>query len=121
MYPALTPAHVAGKSRVRVARAAERPQPLVRAVANQRLETETNGIGICLGTAGRLGVSQQPLVDMKGFLHTYDYAIDVWLSWTVNVSLSAVPLVRVLDEAPDATAAAGQDLGDLLRPGGQRV
>jgi hypothetical protein len=57
---------------------AESPQPLISAVADERLETEPNGISIGPGPARRLGVSEQPLVDMEGFLHTYNCAIDVW-------------------------------------------
>ena len=72
-------------------------------MANQRLETETNGIGICLGTAGCLGVSQQPLVDVKGLLHTYDYAIDVWLLWPSNVSLAPNVPVRLVVAEPNET------------------
>src|SRR5436309_1678383 len=41
---------------------------------------------IGLGHHGRL---VQPVVDMEGLLHTYDYAIDVWLLWPANVALAS--------------------------------
>jgi hypothetical protein len=68
---------------------AERPQPLVRAVANERLETETNRVGICLSAGSRLGIPQQPLVDVERLLHTYDGAMDVWLKGPSPGSLAS--------------------------------
>jgi len=57
---------------------AKRPKTLICAVTDQRLETEANGIRIGLSSSGRLGFSQQMLIDVQRLLHPYDYAICVW-------------------------------------------
>jgi hypothetical protein len=44
---------------------AESAEPLVRAAADQRLEPEANRLGVCLRTRSRLGIAQEPLVDMQ--------------------------------------------------------
>src|SRR5262249_31616248 len=58
---------------------AERPEPLVRAAAHQRLETETDRLGVCRCARSGPGIAQEPLVDVQSLLHTANYAIQVWL------------------------------------------
>jgi len=65
----LKPAHVAGESRGAWLGSAERAQPLVRAVANQRSRPRRTVSVSVLAPQADLAFSQQPLVDMKGLLH----------------------------------------------------
>jgi glycine/D-amino acid oxidase-like deaminating enzyme len=57
---------------------AKRAKAFVRTASHQRLETQANGIGICFRPGRGPGVLQQALVDVKGLLHTYDYARTIW-------------------------------------------
>src|SRR5688500_15366575 len=72
---------------------AESAEPLVRAATDQRLETETNGLGVRLCTRSRLGLSQEPLVDVERLLHTDNNTISIWqnLPTRTGPSLTAQP------------------------------
>ena len=61
-------------------RAAKRSQPLVRRVAHQGLQAQTNGFRIRGGAAGQFRFSKQVFIDIEGLLHPYKYTIRVWLS-----------------------------------------
>jgi hypothetical protein len=52
---------------------------LVGRVTNERLEPETNGIGVRLRTGGGSSLAQQTFVDVECLLHPYKYAISIWL------------------------------------------
>jgi hypothetical protein len=50
-------------------------QALVRPTPDQGLQTQSNSLGISLGGARGPGIAQQTVVDVKGLLHTDNYAI----------------------------------------------
>lgn len=58
-------------------RSTKRPQPLVRTTTHQRLQTETNSVGVGLRADGEPGLAEQILVDVQRLLHTYDYAMSI--------------------------------------------
>src|SRR5262245_47496146 len=60
-------------------RSAKNAKPFIGGVPHERLETESDGIGVRPRAARRPGVAQETLVDVKCLLHTDDYAICVWL------------------------------------------
>lgn len=53
----------------------EGAEPLVRAAPNERLETETNRLGVRLNARRGPSLAQEALVDVKRLFHTSDYAI----------------------------------------------
>ena len=70
------PGHVLG---VRL-RSAKRLKTLVRRMANQGLQTQTNGFCIGGGAAGQLGLFEEAVIDVEGFPHANSYTVQVWLS-----------------------------------------
>src|SRR6185369_10410381 len=59
-------------------RSAERAKTLVGGTTDQRLETEPNRVSVRIGARRRLSLTQELLVDVQRFFHTYNYAICVW-------------------------------------------
>lgn len=50
----------------------KRPKALVRRVAYQGLQAQTDCLGIRGRTAGQPGLSQEAVIDVEGFLHIID-------------------------------------------------
>lgn len=80
-------------------RPAERAKTFVRRASNQGLETKPNRVGIGPGAGRRPGVPQEALVDMKGLLHTDNYAITIWSNMPY-LKRPGVMSLRVKSSAP---------------------
>ena len=59
-------------------RSTQTTEPLVRPAADQCLEPQANGLGIRPRARGRLGLLQEPLVDVERLLHTDENTILIW-------------------------------------------
>ena len=71
---------VSVEHRVRAAQIRGAREDVRTRASNQGLETKPNRVGVGPGSGGRPGVPQEVLVDVEGLLHTYNYAIPVWLN-----------------------------------------
>jgi len=58
--------------------AAKLTQTFVSSPANQSFKAQADSFGVSGSTTGRLGLIEECVVDVKSFLHMYDYAIKVW-------------------------------------------
>ena len=58
--------------------AAQSPQALVSRVAYEGFEAEADSVGIGSRATGRLCFLEESVIEIEGFLHTYNSAIQVW-------------------------------------------
>jgi hypothetical protein len=75
-------------------RPAKGPKTFIRPAPNQRLETKPDCISVGLCPGRRLCVPQEVVVDVEGLLHTYDYAITIWLIWPYPGPQAANPALH---------------------------
>lgn len=59
-------------------RAKQSPKPLVRGAAHQGFKPKPDGLRVRGRATGRLRLFEEIVVDMKGLLHTYNHAINIW-------------------------------------------
>jgi hypothetical protein len=54
-------------------------EALISRVPDERFQAQTDGFRVCGGSASGLGLFEELVFDVERLLHTYDYAIQVWL------------------------------------------
>jgi hypothetical protein len=54
-------------------------EALIGRMAHQGLQAQADGLRIRACAAGRLGLLKELLIEIEGLLHTYNYAMYVWL------------------------------------------